>query len=94
MADIPDELLELWSRRDRKFREEEESDDGVLIAYKSGDDPDELAISEPVRRTESPPPKPLLPPSVPVPVVPLYPTYKIAPQPINLATYDVRKPRK
>jgi len=80
----PDDLLKLWARRDTALSSGQ--DDQVLLVYKDGDEPG-------ATRSHA---RPTLPHLVPepkqdqkLPNVTLFPTIKITPQSINLATHHV-----
>jgi len=77
----PDDLLKLWAGRDTALSSGQ--DGQVLLVYKDGDEPRPHA-------------RPILPHLVPdpkqeqkLPNVTLFPTIKITPQSINLATHHV-----
>lgn len=93
MSGIPPELRELWSQRDRTAPKTTASgfddDETVLMEFR-----DDFAPAPPPPPRPAPKPEPLLTESEPVRDVKLFPTYKIAPSPINLATFDVKRKRE
>ena len=83
MTDAPDALLKLWAERD----------DRVLLAYKDGDEPGAVRSVLPDPAASETNRQPFIPENRPVRTVTPYPTYKITPQPVDPATYHVRKPQ-
>lgn len=88
MTDIPAELRKLWAERDRTG----ETDAAVLMELRD-DDP---ILNGPKIPREKPPRKdqPAPEPVEPIREVKLFPTYKIGPQPVNLATFSKDDKRK
>jgi hypothetical protein len=86
MSEIPDELRNLWAERDRT-----KITNSVLMDLRD-DDLWACELNETVdEQTDiiqtSPQPQPIQP----IPNVNLFPCYKISAQPINLATFHVKK---
>lgn len=95
MSEIPPELQKLWAMRDRTPpAARSRAEDTVLMTFKDGEDPDEILRSDPVVHNPSSEPEKVLDTTEPIRDVKLFPTYKIGPQPVNLATFNVKRKRE
>lgn len=94
MTSIPPELRKLWADRNRKPSVVTHDEESVLMTFKDGEDPNEpfkpVAETRPLEaKTE-----PLLNETAPIRDVKLFPTYKIGPQPVDLANFDYAKRKR